>query len=125
MRGCGRIERPAFPAPSFQREPDQRANLAQKHAARSRTYAQCAPLPPRALARGGEGLGVGGLSACFSGSEYAEAPPPPDPSPPLRGGRGATAVAIADCLKIESSRVVPAKSLIMFVSGCFGVRREA
>src|ERR1700676_5029115 len=129
MRGCGRIERPAFPAPSFQREPDQRANLAQKHAARSRTYAQCAPLPPRALARGGEGVGVGGLSAFFSWREDAETPPPPHPppapSPPLRGGRGATAVAIADCLKIESSRVVPAKSLIMFVSGCFGVRREA
>src|SRR5512140_2203982 len=41
------------------------------------------PLPPRALARGGEGSGVGGLSACFSGSEFAET----DPSPPLRGGR--------------------------------------
>ena len=37
-RGCGRIERPAFPAPSFQREPDQNTNLARKHAARSRSY---------------------------------------------------------------------------------------
>ena len=36
-RGCGRIERPAFPAPSLEREPDQNANLARKHAARSRS----------------------------------------------------------------------------------------
>ena len=34
------------------------------------------------------GSGVGGLSACSSRSEFAEAPPTPDPSPPLRGGRG-------------------------------------
>ena len=55
------------------------------------------PLPPRALARGGvrgeqsslSRSGVGGLSVCSSGSESAEAPPTPDPSPPLRGGRGA------------------------------------
>src|SRR5471030_1567692 len=46
------------------------------------------PLPPRALARGGEGSGVGGLSACSSGRKFAEPPPTPDPSPPLRGGRG-------------------------------------
>jgi hypothetical protein len=39
IRGCGRIARPVFPAPSFQREPDQRANLEQKRAARSRTFA--------------------------------------------------------------------------------------
>jgi hypothetical protein len=31
---------------------------------------------------------------------YAAPPPTPDPSPPLRGGRGATATA--GCLKIES-----------------------
>src|SRR6266702_4272209 len=37
------------------------------------------PLPPRS---GGEGLGVGGLSASPSANEYAEAPPTPDPSPP-------------------------------------------
>src|SRR6202166_2209686 len=91
---CGRIERPVFPAPSFQREPDQRANLAQKHAARSRSHAQCAPLPPRALARGGvrgeqsslSRSGVGGLSAGTDASVYAAPPPTPDPSPPLRGG---------------------------------------
>src|SRR5450755_1439176 len=45
-------------------------------AARSRMYAHWSPLPPRALARGGEGSGVGGLSACSSGSEFAEAPHP-------------------------------------------------
>src|SRR5229473_5198823 len=61
-----------------------------KRAARSRSHAQCAPLPPRALARGGEGSGVGGLSVYSSGREFAEAPPTPDPSPPLRGGRGGT-----------------------------------
>src|ERR1700676_3694337 len=69
---------------------------AKKRAARSRSHAQCAPLPPRALARGGvrgeqsslSRSGVGGLSACSSGSEFAEAPPTPDPSPPLCGGGG-------------------------------------
>src|ERR1700722_15797169 len=45
------------------------------------------------FARGGEGLGGGGLSAFSSGRELAEAPPPPAPSPPLRGGRGGTHVA--------------------------------
>jgi hypothetical protein len=48
------------------------------------------PLPPRALARGGEGSGVGSLSAHTDDSEFAELPPTPDPSPPLRGGRGET-----------------------------------
>jgi ATP-dependent Lhr-like helicase len=40
--------------------------------------AQRVPLPPRALARGGEGLGVGGSSA-----DRDAAPPTPDPSPPF------------------------------------------
>ncbi len=44
--------------------------------------------PSTREARGGEGSGVGGLSARSSGSDFAEAPPTPDPSPPLRGGRG-------------------------------------
>src|ERR1700746_2511407 len=35
-QGCGRIERPVFPAPSFQREPDQSSNLAQKNLRRDR-----------------------------------------------------------------------------------------
>src|SRR5947208_9345451 len=39
-----------------------------------------------------EGSGVGGVSACSSGSEFAEPPPTPDPSPPLRGGRGEDAL---------------------------------
>ena len=46
------------------------------------------PLLPRS---GGEGSGVGGLCRVASGSEFAEAPPTPDPSPPrasARGGRG-------------------------------------
>ena len=40
IRGCGCIERPVFPAPSFQREPDQRAKLEQKRGARSRNAPQ-------------------------------------------------------------------------------------
>jgi DNA ligase 1 len=40
---------------------------------------QSAPLPPRS---GGEGSGVGGLSARTVASVVAEAPPTPDPSPP-------------------------------------------
>src|SRR5580704_13147028 len=46
---------------------------------------------PWAKADGGEGSGVGGGSAnsrSLSGTESGEAPPTPDPSPPLRGGRG-------------------------------------
>jgi DNA ligase 1 len=49
-----------------------------------------APLPPRS---GGEGSGVGGLSARDAGSEFAETPPTPIPSPPLAslaGGGGRT-----------------------------------
>ncbi len=42
--------------------------------------------PPAREARGGEGSGVGGVSASPAVSEFAA--PPPDPSPPLRGGRG-------------------------------------
>ena len=52
--------------------------------------------PPTREARGGEGSGVGGLSARSSASDFAEAPPTPDleselrspRTPPLRGGRG-------------------------------------
>src|SRR5450631_1042750 len=44
--------------------------------------------PPARVARGGEGSGVGGLSARTTRSESAEPPPTPDHSPPLRGGRG-------------------------------------
>jgi methylenetetrahydrofolate reductase (NADH) len=47
-----------------------------------------APLPPRALARGGEGSGVGGSAAFTEAAVPADRPPTPDPSPPLRGGRG-------------------------------------
>ena len=53
------------------------------------------PLPPRS---GGEGSGVGGLSARSSvGSEFAETPPTPDPSPPraarAEGGEKKSAAA--------------------------------
>ena len=43
---------------------------------------------PRALARGGEGSGVGGSAAFTCAAVLADRPPTPDPSPPLRGGRG-------------------------------------
>src|SRR5580700_2481613 len=49
------------------------------------------PLPPRS---GGEGSGVGGLSARNAGSEFAELPPTPAPSPP-RGSRRAEGGEIA------------------------------
>ena len=51
-------------------------------------HPRCAlPPPPRS---GGEGSGVGGLSARTTASELAEAPPTPDPSPPraARAGGG-------------------------------------
>ncbi|MDP3692821.1 MAG: ATP-dependent DNA ligase, partial [Bradyrhizobium sp.] len=45
--------------------------------------AASSPLPPRALARGGQGSGVGGVSASSLPEERADRPPTPDPSPPL------------------------------------------
>ena len=48
--------------------------------------------PPARISRGGEGLGVGGRSmgsAVQTHSGSVETPPTPDPSPPLRGRRGA------------------------------------
>jgi excinuclease ABC subunit B len=48
--------------------------------------------PPHAREARGEGSGVGGGSASSEsnlGTEQADRPPTPDPSPPLRGGRGA------------------------------------
>src|SRR5580692_755635 len=42
-------------------------------------WPKSSPLLPRS---GGEGSGVGGLSASHTASESAEAPPTPDPSPP-------------------------------------------
>ena len=44
--------------------------------------------PPAREARGGEGSGVGGSAAFTETAVPAERPPTPDPSPPLRGGRG-------------------------------------
>ncbi len=45
--------------------------------------------PPAREARGGEGSGVGGRAANSLPAGLAETPPTPNPSPPLRGGRGA------------------------------------
>ena len=44
--------------------------------------------PPTRTARGGGGSGVGGGSAHSLLAAPADRPPTPDPSPPLRGGRG-------------------------------------
>jgi len=51
------------------------------------------PPPSTRAARGGEGSGVGGGP---TSTEPVEAPPTPDPSPPLRGGRGAERAGSAD-----------------------------
>jgi excinuclease ABC subunit B len=45
--------------------------------------------PPPTHLRGGEGSGVGGGAANSLTAGLTETPPTPDPSPPLRGGRGA------------------------------------
>ncbi|MDO9059933.1 MAG: ATP-dependent DNA ligase, partial [Bradyrhizobium sp.] len=50
---------------------------------RANSRSHSSPLPPRALARGGEGSGVGGISAHTIAGEFAGTPPTPDPSPPL------------------------------------------
>jgi len=44
--------------------------------------------PPTRVARGGEGSGVGGGAAYTEAAVPADRPPTPDPSQPLRGGRG-------------------------------------
>src|SRR5467141_561209 len=59
--------------------------VAKRDAVAKRDDASFSP-PPAREARGGEGSGVGGGSASsrsLSGAEFAEAPPTPDPSPPL------------------------------------------
>jgi excinuclease ABC subunit B len=49
--------------------------------------------PPAREARGGEGSGVGGSAANSLTAGPAEPPPTPNPSPPLRGRRGAESAA--------------------------------
>ncbi|MDP1865382.1 MAG: ligase-associated DNA damage response DEXH box helicase [Bradyrhizobium sp.] len=53
----------------------------------NKSLARPSPLPPRS---GGDGSGVGGLSAHATASELAETPPTPNPSPPraARAGGG-------------------------------------
>jgi putative mRNA 3-end processing factor len=63
--------------------------------------AQRIPLPPRALASGGDGTGVGGSSKTIRKSKLGDeaAPPTPDPSPPsasqMRGGEKKVAPPIS------------------------------
>src|SRR5580704_12304691 len=64
----------------------------------------CSP-PPARVARGGEGSGVGGGSADSLRVERAERPPTPDPSPPLRGGRGETRTEDAEAEADNSTSV--------------------
>jgi hypothetical protein len=61
------------------------------------------PLPPRS---GGEGSGVGGLSAGTAASVNAALPPTPDPSPPraLRAGGGEEE---SDASRFATSSLVP------------------
>jgi hypothetical protein len=60
MRGCGRIARPVFPAPSFQREPDQRARLEQK------TCCEIAELCPQMSCHAGLDPGIHHLRESLS-----------------------------------------------------------
>ena len=64
-------------------------------------HARSTPLPPRS---GGEGSGVGGVSANSLPVERAEAPPTPDPSPPraTRVGGGEKSRRAASCLRAFS-----------------------
>ncbi len=50
--------------------------------------------PSTRIARGGEGLGVGGSAAFTEAAVPADRPPTPNPSPPLRGRRGEVAFAV-------------------------------
>jgi ATP-dependent Lhr-like helicase len=64
------------------------------------TQRSSAPLPPRS---GGEGSGVGGLSARHTSIEYAEAPPTPDPSPPSAFAKGLRRTEGGETLAAQSS----------------------
>jgi ATP-dependent helicase Lhr and Lhr-like helicase len=66
------------------------------------TSVRPSPLPPRS---GGEGSGVGGGSASHAVSEFAEAPPTPDPSPPraTRVGGGEKSAAQSSKLNFIST----------------------
>jgi ATP-dependent helicase Lhr and Lhr-like helicase len=59
------------------------------------------PLPPRS---GGEGSGVGGLSAPSSASEFADAPPNPSPPRAARAGGGEKSTALASRGVISTGR---------------------
>jgi hypothetical protein len=104
-RGCGCIAHPAFPAPSTSRgtcllhrsgeiAPRDRRVMSQLFDNRNVSAPQArssSPLPPRAqrVAGRGRGWGVSRQVRClFRKREYAEPPPTPNPSPPLRGGGG-------------------------------------
>jgi len=64
-------------------------DVAKRDAAPAGTARGSSSSPPPKQLRGGEGSGVGGASASPAVSEFAARPPTPDPSPPLRGRRGA------------------------------------
>src|SRR5690349_8518819 len=73
-RGSGAVADVAR-EPSPARNPESQLLMRPHHL----LHRKSAPLPPRS---GGEGSGVGGLSAHSISSEFAETPPTPDPSPP-------------------------------------------
>jgi ATP-dependent helicase Lhr and Lhr-like helicase len=75
--------------------------LVELSASASASSVRSAPLPPRS---GGEGSGVGGLSAHSTRSESADAPPTPDPSPPRAtlAGRGEKSSRAAETLPLAA-----------------------
>ena len=89
-----------------------------------------APLPPRALARGGEGSGVGGGAASTEAAVPADRPPPPTPKselrssrpPPLRGGgeRAKHAARNAElCFAVIASAAKQSTSPLARAMDCF------
>src|SRR5258705_8714242 len=62
--------------------------VAKRDASATNRDASSSSPPPTRNARGGEGSGVGGSAAFTEAAVPADRPPTPDPSPPLRGGRG-------------------------------------
>jgi ATP-dependent Lhr-like helicase len=95
-------------------------------------HARSAPLPPRSDSSplpprsGGEGSGVGGLSARSSlGGEIAETPPTPDPSPPraARAG-GGEQLAARSSRSDATASAAAASSRSEFVSTGRGLQRS-
>ncbi len=97
MRGCGRIARPAFPAPSVSEEPDQNANPRAKNMRRDRgvvhgdlpsLHARLRVVGSRRAKLALRGRGWGAARHTLKQRFLRRDPPPPTPPRRFAGGGG-------------------------------------